>query len=138
MKTEHIIHSIKELNDYALDFANNCPSVLFLALHGDLGAGKTAFVKCLGRIWSIDNVRSPSFDIMHVHDGLRRLIHIDAYRLKQSSLDGFAIDDMCRPPFCLVVEWPECLQDDSLRFQQHLYFSILPNGARKIVSEKNA
>ena len=63
MKTEHIIHSLKELNGYAQIFADQCPSSCFLALHGDLGAGKTAFVKCLGEAWGIYNVRSPSFDI---------------------------------------------------------------------------
>ena len=135
MKTEHIIHSLEELNAYAQAFADQCSPSCFLALHGDLGAGKTAFVKGLGKAWGIDNVRSPSFDIMHVHDGLRRLIHIDAYRLKQDTLDTFAIDDLCVLPFCLVVEWPECLQPETITFQQHLYFSILPDGSRRIISE---
>ena len=124
MKTERIIYSLEDLKTYAQDFASTCPLSFFLALHGDLGAGKTAFVKYLGSAWAIDNVRSPSFDIVHVHDGLRRLIHIDAYRLKQGSLEAFAIDDLCVPPFCLVVEWPECLQPGTISFQRHLYFSI--------------
>lgn len=134
MKTEHIIHSLEELDIYAQTFAQRCPPAFFLALHGDLGAGKTAFVKCLGNAWGINDVRSPSFDIMHVHNGLRRLIHIDAYRLTQDSLDAFSMDDLCIPPFCVVVEWPECLQSRAISFQQHLYFSILPDGTRKIVS----
>lgn len=133
MNTEHIIRSLEDLESYAQTFANHCPTSCFLALHGELGAGKTAFVKYLGKVWGIGDVRSPSFDIMHVHEGLRRLIHIDAYRLKQESLEAFAIDDLCVPPFCLVVEWPECLQPDTLTFQQHLYFSILPDGSRKII-----
>lgn len=135
MKTEHIIHSLEELDAYARTFANQCPPSCFLALHGDLGTGKTTFVKCLGKIWNIDNVRSPSFDIIHVHDGLRRLIHIDAYRLKQDTLDTFAIDDLCVPPFCLAIEWPECLQPEAITFQQHLHFSMLPDGSREIISE---
>ena len=135
MKTEHVIHSLEELSTYAQAFADQCPPACFLALHGDLGVGKTAFVKCLGKVWGIDNVRSPSFDIMHVHDGLRRLIHIDAYRLKQDTLESFAIDDLCVPPFCLIVEWPECLSPETIVFQQHLHFSILPDGSRSIISE---
>ena len=133
MKTEHIIRSLEDLNAYAQTFANHCSLSCFLALHGGLGAGKTAFVKCLGKAWGIDNVRSPSFDIMHVHDGLRRLIHIDAYRLKQETLTSFAIDDLCVPPFCLAVEWPERLQPGTITFQQHLYFSILPDNSRNII-----
>ena len=136
MKNEHIIHSLEALDAYAQAFANQCPPSYFLALHGDLGAGKTAFVKCLGKVWGIDNVRSPSFDIVHVHDGLRRLIHIDAYRLKQDDLEAFAIDDLCVPPFCCVVEWPECLHPETIIFQHHLYFSILPDGSRRITSAR--
>ncbi len=132
MNTEFIIHSLEDLDTYAQAFARRCPPACFLALHGELGAGKTAFVKCLGKAWDIDNVRSPSFDIMHVHDGLRRLIHIDAYRLKQESLEAFAIDDLCIPPFCLVVEWPECLCPGTLAFQQHLSIEVLPDNARRI------
>ena len=134
MNTEHIIRSLEDLNAYAQTFANLCPPSCFLALHGDLGSGKTAFIKYLGKSWGIDNVRSPSFDIIHVHNGLRRLIHIDAYRLNQEPLDSFAIDDLCVPPFCLAVEWPECLQPGTIAFQQHLYFSILPDNARSIIA----
>lgn len=137
MKTEHIIRSIEDLNAYAQILAKNFSPTFFLALHGDLGVGKTAFVKCLGSLWGIEGVRSPSFDIVHVHDGLRRLIHIDAYRLNQGTLDAFAIDDLCRPPFCLIVEWPECLQNGALNFHQRLYFSLLPDGSRRIISEIN-
>ena len=138
MKTEHVIRSIKDLNSYALTLAKSFPSAFFLALHGELGVGKTAFVKSLGSLWGIKDIRSPSFDIMHVHDGLRRLIHIDAYRLNRNSLDAFALDDLCRPPFCLIVEWPECLSNGALNFHQHLYFSLLPDGSRRIISEIGA
>lgn len=134
MKSERIIHSLEELDAYAQTFAQHCPPSFFLALHGDLGSGKTTFVKCLGNVWAINDVRSPSFDIMHVHNGLRRLIHIDAYRLKQDTLDVFGMNDLCIPPFCVVVEWPECLHIGAIPFQQHLHFSILSDGSRKIVS----
>ena len=135
MKTEYVVRSLKDLEICARDFANACPNACFLALHGNLGVGKTAFVKCLGNVWGIDNVRSPSFDIMHIHDGIRRLIHVDAYRLKQETLDAFGLDDLCVPPFCLAVEWPECLQPGTIAFQQHLFFSVLPNGYRRIAVE---
>ena len=135
MKTEHIIHSLEDLSAYAQAFAKRCPKACFLALHGDLGSGKTTFVKCLGKVWGIDHVRSPSFDIVHVHDGLRRLIHIDAYRLKEDPLNAFALDDLCVPPFCLIVEWPEFLPSETIPFQQHLYFSILSDTTRSIINE---
>ena len=47
----------------------------------------------------------------------------------------FDLDDLCTPPYCLVVEWPERL-NSSFHFDLHLYFSILPNGTREIKWDK--
>lgn len=101
-----------------------CTEQSFIALHGPLGSGKTTFVKYLGHLWSIEDVKSPSFGLIDVYSGSRTLIHIDAYRLQpDSSWDALALDDLCTPPFCCAVEWPECLPTP-LPFQIHLYFSI--------------
>ncbi len=51
---------------------------LFLALYGELGAGKTAFVRALGAALGDDEVKSPTFIILDEHD---TLLHVDAYRL---------------------------------------------------------
>ena len=119
-----------ELSTVAQAVTERCHESCFLALHGDLGVGKTTFVKYLGRAWGIEDVRSPSFDVLHVHHGARTLIHMDAYRLKDGRTKDFNLDDLCRPPFCCAVEWPECLKD--LSFNLHLFFEIQPNGSRHI------
>ena len=119
-----------ELLTVARAVAERCPESCFLALHGDLGVGKTTFVKYLARVWGIEDVRSPSFDVLHVHHGARTLLHMDAYRLKNGCTEDFNLDDLCRPPFCCAVEWPECLKD--LSFNLHLFFETQPNGSRRI------
>lgn len=104
-----------------------CTEQFFIALHGPLGSGKTTFVKYLGRLWGIEDIKSPSFGLMDVHSGSRTLIHIDAYRLLSGSgWNALALDDLCTSPFCCAVEWPECLPT-TLPFQMHLYFSIAEN-----------
>ena len=55
-----------------------------LALSGDLGAGKTYFIKGLARglgVRDTDEVASPSFALLHVYDGRMPLYHFDLYRL---------------------------------------------------------
>lgn len=120
-----------ELSKVAKQVEEMCSEQCIVALHGPLGAGKTTFTRYLGHCWGIDNIKSPSFDVVHVHSGTRTLIHMDAYRLKKEETEAFNFDDLCVPPFCLVVEWPEYLTT-KLPFTMHLYFSIGDNGSRQI------
>ena len=81
-----------------------------LALHGNLGVGKTTFVQGLARGLGItEPVTSPTFNVFVVHRGPgRTLVHLDAYRLTgPAQLDALMLDDFLRPPFCLAVEWPD-------------------------------
>lgn len=126
-----IIKNENELDGLVQKVAALCTEQYSIALHGDLGAGKTTFVKHLGKLWNIDDVKSPSFGIVDVHRGIKTLIHIDAYRLKNGTLNAFDLDDLCTPPYCLIVEWPEYLSHP-FRFDLHLFFALLPDGSRKI------
>ena len=83
--------------------------VLFLA--GDLGAGKTTFVKRVAAAVGIDpaEVVSPTFGLIHVHDGHRcRMVHADMYRLADAAdLHETGWDDAVADPCLAFVEWPE-------------------------------
>ena len=83
---------------FASRLAAALPPTVFLAIEGDLGAGKTTFVKKLATAVGIDpaEVTSPTFTLVQLHDvPLRadrelppRLVHMDAYRL--SGMDDLA------------------------------------------------
>lgn len=126
-----IAKSVAEWQQIAMDFAHHCADACYLALHGDLGSGKTTFVKGLGMAWRIPFIKSPSFNLVDLHVGTRRLAHVDAYRLDRSSLAYLELEDFLKPPFCLVVEWPE-LFPISIDFSYHLYFTIIGKGQHKI------
>ena len=126
-----IIKNENELDGLAQKVAALCTEQYCIALHGDLGAGKTTFVKHLGKLWNINDVKSPSFGIVDVHRGIKTLIHIDAYRLKNGTLNAFDLDDLCTPPYCIIVEWPECL-NQSFSFDLHIYFKLLTDVSREI------
>jgi tRNA threonylcarbamoyladenosine biosynthesis protein TsaE len=92
-----------------------------LALHGDLGAGKTTFVQGIAQGWgSVDEVSSPTFVLVNVYrrpDGAL-IHHMDAYRI-QSALEAedLDLDEMMRSG-ALLVEWAERIQ--SALPQEHL------------------
>lgn len=87
------------------------PAHAFLALHGDLGAGKTTFVKAIAAALGIHpaSVISPTFGLIHVHDGPRgRLLHADMYRLVDpGDLPETGWDDAVAASDVACVEWPE-------------------------------
>ncbi len=95
---------------------NEAPRVI--ALHGDLGAGKTAFVKEISRILAIqEEVTSPTFGIMksyHVpmHTQFQTLTHIDAYRIDDvDEMRVLRFQELLEDKARLVcIEWPERIQ----------------------------
>ena len=80
-----------------------------LALSGDLGAGKTTFIRGLARGLGITaDVTSPTYTIYTIYQGNRQLLHMDAYRLSDAhQLDSLSIDEFLKSPYLIAVEWPE-------------------------------
>ena len=98
-------------------------SALVLILKGDLGAGKTAFTKCIGEILGVEEeITSPTFAIEKRYnitstkeefEGIKTFIHIDAFRL-ESGNEILAIDfnKILKDPKNLICfEWPEMVSD---------------------------
>ncbi len=95
-----------------------------LALSGDLGAGKTAFVKALAKHLGIEeHITSPTFVIMKKYElptprtsqpaSFFHLIHIDAYRMKDGhELEVLGWDELLNDPKNLIaLEWPELVKE---------------------------
>ena len=81
-----------------------------VVLTGPLGAGKTALTQGIGRGLGVQGrVTSPTFVIARVHRGSTPLVHVDAYRLRDSGrldLDDLAVDEDLETSV-VVVEWGE-------------------------------
>lgn len=93
---------------------------IVLALKGELGAGKTTFVKFLAQELGIEEiVTSPTFLLMRVlklpkkKHKITRLVHIDAYRIELAEeLFDLGLKDILKDErSVIVIEWPEKLSD---------------------------
>jgi tRNA threonylcarbamoyladenosine biosynthesis protein TsaE len=106
-----------------------------LALHGNLGVGKTTFVQGLARGFGIEGaVTSPTFNIFTLHRGTRRnLVHLDAYRLEnEHQIESLMLDDFLISPFCLAVEWPEKIAGWLPKDTIHLTLSIVDDAHHRV------
>jgi tRNA threonylcarbamoyladenosine biosynthesis protein TsaE len=88
------------------------PGDIYL-LNGDLGVGKTTFVRGLAKGLNIkDVVQSPTFNIMKVYfKADRPLIHIDAYRLSDNNVDIGLDEYIGYESGITVIEWPQFILD---------------------------
>ncbi|MEO6235503.1 MAG: tRNA (adenosine(37)-N6)-threonylcarbamoyltransferase complex ATPase subunit type 1 TsaE [Vicinamibacterales bacterium] len=79
-------------------------------LYGDLGAGKTAFVRGLARGLGAtsDEVSSPTFTIVQEYAGRAvTLYHVDLYRLEPAEIDDLGLEDLVSSDGIVAVEWAD-------------------------------
>lgn len=134
---EYITNSAKETETIGEQFGKIVPDGTVIAMYGDLGAGKTAFVRGLARGMGIDaRVSSPTFTIVNEYLGDRTLIHFDMYRLGSAD-ELFDIgweDYLARGAVC-AVEWSENVEEAFFGDEVKLTIMKLSDTTRKITIE---
>ena len=107
-----ISHSAAETESLGAQFGRSAERGLVIALNGELGAGKTQFVRGLARgLGSPARVHSPTFTLANEYGGGRlKLFHLDLYRLETpEQILSAGIEDYLPPDGVLVIEWAERL-----------------------------
>jgi tRNA threonylcarbamoyladenosine biosynthesis protein TsaE len=105
-----ISHNAAETEAFARQFASVLQSGCVIGLSGDLGAGKTQFVKGVARgLGVVDPVHSPTFSLLNIYGGGRLpLYHLDLYRLEtHEQILAAGLEEYFRPDGVTVVEWIE-------------------------------
>ena len=134
---EFISHSQLETEEVGRKLAEKLPGGSVVAMYGDLGAGKTAFVRGMAKGMGLScRVSSPTFTIVNEYLGERELIHFDMYRLSSAD-ELFDIgweDYLSRGAVC-AVEWSENVQDAFFGDEVVVRIEKLNDTDRKITLE---
>jgi tRNA threonylcarbamoyladenosine biosynthesis protein TsaE len=106
---KHVSHSPGETRRIAAGLAATLSPGAVVALHGDLGSGKTCFVQGLADALGVRHgVTSPTFKLVSEHPGRIRLIHVDLYRISgEKEALGLGLEDFLCGNGITAIEWAE-------------------------------
>ncbi len=106
-------YSPDDTAEFARGFAKRLTGGEVIAMYGDLGAGKTAFVQGLAKGLGITrNVTSPTFTIVNEYMGRLPLYHFDVYRIADpDEMYEIGYDDYIGGDGVCVIEWAELIEE---------------------------
>lgn len=118
--------SVERTIEIGFEFAKKLKGGDVVCLEGDLGAGKTHFVKGLASFFEVDssNVSSPTFTLINEYKGTVSIYHFDCYRLKndQEALE-IGVEEYLYGEGVSVIEWPSkisnLIPEDSIKIEIH-------------------
>src|SRR5688500_9795147 len=126
--------SEQETANIAKAFAAELVAGDILLLSGNLGAGKTAFVRGLAEGLGIDSreVSSPTFTLVHEYRGGRlTLYHVDLYRLDRAATDDLGLEELGIHDGVVAIEWPDRLTH-GLPAAREILIDIVDEQTRRI------
>ena len=139
MKIEIISNSANETMELGHKIAELAKAGSVFSLTGDLGAGKTTLVRGIAQALNIKSVvQSPTFNIMKIYfDGIKPLIHIDAYRLADIDTDIGLDEYIGYETGLTVIEWPMYIERLIPEDSNEINIINLGENVRKITIETN-
>lgn len=121
-----------------LEIAENIESEKFpgmvICLDGELGSGKTVFVKGFAKALGIkETVTSPTFSLVkEYYDGEMPLFHMDVYRLDDSN-KNFGLDDYLNQDGVCIIEWPEMIENQLPEERLDIKIRVIDDETRVLV-----
>lgn len=128
---EYILENVEQMRQWAGNFAKNLSAPCVVALHGDLGMGKSEIARTIIQtLRGADTVvPSPTFTIVQSYDGIS---HFDLYRIEdESELVEVGLSHAIENDITLI-EWPEIAKDILPENTIHIFITQYESG-RKVV-----
>ncbi|MBN2460292.1 MAG: tRNA (adenosine(37)-N6)-threonylcarbamoyltransferase complex ATPase subunit type 1 TsaE [Candidatus Cloacimonetes bacterium] len=138
MMSPRLLRSLTDTMRLAEEIAEELKPGTVLALHGELGSGKTYFTKALCQVLGVSEyVSSPSFVLINEYRGRYDISHVDLYRLErmEEALELGFIENV--PDRITIIEWPEIVEDMLPQDTIHVYFSF-SNSYRRVLIKKGS
>jgi tRNA threonylcarbamoyladenosine biosynthesis protein TsaE len=130
-----ISHSPAETESFAQTIGTKVQSATVIGLVGDLGAGKTCFVKGLAEGLGVkERVLSPTFALLHIYrSGRLPLYHLDLYRLERpEQMIAAGLEEYLNPTGVTVVEWWDRWPSRAVAHLRQFHFETLGELHRRI------
>ena len=111
MRERYLTHSEQETAGVAATLARRLPPGTVVLLYGELGAGKTAFVRGFVKGVGIapDEVSSPTFTVIQQYGGDGRVYHVDLYRLGPDEVEDLGLEELPEGGGLVCIEWADRL-----------------------------
>ncbi|MEE8400491.1 MAG: tRNA (adenosine(37)-N6)-threonylcarbamoyltransferase complex ATPase subunit type 1 TsaE [Desulfobacterales bacterium] len=107
-----------------------------LALTGELGSGKTAFVQGLARGLDVPKdyyITSPTYTLINEYPGRHALFHVDLYRIAHiDDFEDIGLYDILSSNGVVAIEWPDKLPADAIPHPIRIHLEIIGEDSRKI------
>ncbi|MFA5926983.1 MAG: tRNA (adenosine(37)-N6)-threonylcarbamoyltransferase complex ATPase subunit type 1 TsaE [Patescibacteria group bacterium] len=141
---EYISHNEKETYALADKIAKASHAGDIFALSGDLGSGKTTFVKAFAKSMNVGQpITSPTFVLIKTYKIAEErieanvLVHVDAYRLQgESDVEAIGLHEfMQRKDTIVLIEWPERVEGSLPDKTKHISFEYIDENTRKITTD---
>jgi tRNA threonylcarbamoyladenosine biosynthesis protein TsaE len=131
-----VTHSPEETRRLAAELLRELRPGAVLALHGDLGAGKTCFVQGLAAALGVHQpVSSPTFTLIHEYDSTPPLFHADLYRIRDADdAYGLGLDEYLGGTGITVIEWAERAMELLPPDAWHLTFEVGPDLTERTIT----
>ena len=135
------INSLSEIQETAKDFLNLFTEPTIVAFIGDMGAGKTTFIKAIcSELGVIDTVNSPTFAIINDYKTRtgENIYHFDLYRMeKPEEVEEIGFEDYLYSGKWCFVEWPEIAEHYFPENIVKVKIEELEDGKRQILIKKD-
>ena len=129
-------HSVEQTRQLGRRIGRGINQPLIIALMGDLGSGKTAWVQGLAQGLEVPAgyyITSPTFTLINEYPGRLPLFHADLYRLETvRDLEDIGLEELYYEQGVLAIEWADKLSENPADDYLNLRFEIIDDDRRKI------
>lgn len=126
------MHNEKETIELAQNIESEKFPNMVICLEGDLGSGKTAFAKGFARAMGIEEITSPTFNIIKEYNGELPLYHMDVYRVEEN-VDSLGLDEYFDKGGVCIIEWSDMIKNYLPSERLEIEFKILDENTRILV-----
>ena len=134
MEYKYTSRSITDTMELAENIESEKFPGMIICLDGELGSGKTVFVKGFAKSLGIsENITSPTFNIVKEYEsGEMKLNHMDVYRLEETD-ETIAFNDYFKENAVTIIEWSELIEDKLPNERLDIKFKVIDENTRVLV-----